>query len=69
MVNEFAPIIEKVLLIEPLIELIAVDIPTKAIIPIAIMRMVSIVLRGLDFIDNQEILMFSLKKAPASISV
>lgn len=69
MVNEFAPIIEKVLLIEPLIELMAVDIPTNAIIPIAIIRMVRIVLSGLDFIDSQEILIFSFKKAPASISV
>jgi hypothetical protein len=67
MVKELAPIIEKVLVIEFFIELIAVVIPTNAIRPIAMIIMVRIVLSGLDLIESHDIRRFSRTKAPARI--
>jgi hypothetical protein len=67
MVNELAPIIEKALLMEPLMESIAVEIPTRAMIPSAMITMVRVVLSGFEFIESQDIRRFSLKNVPASI--
>lgn len=68
MVKEFAPIIEKALVMEFLMESIAVVMPMRAIRPMAIITIVSMVLKELDFIDNQEIRRFSFRNVPARIS-
>jgi hypothetical protein len=67
MVNELAPIIEKVLVMEPLIESIAVVMPTNAISPMAIITMVKTVRNAFVFIESQEIRRFSWTNAPVRI--
>jgi hypothetical protein len=62
-VNELAPIIVNWLVRDDFIASIAVRIPTNAIIPNAIMHIVSIALTLLDLIARNEIFRFSLKMA------
>jgi hypothetical protein len=60
-VNEFAPITVNCEVRDDLIASIAVRIPTKAIIPKAMMHMVRIALTLFDLMALMEILRFSLK--------
>lgn len=64
MVNVLAPIKVNSFVIEFLIESIAVSIPTKAVIPTAIISTVSIVRNKLLLIDCKAILKFSKKSVP-----
>lgn len=68
MVKEFAPIIVNWVVSDDLIASIAVRMPTRAIIPNAIIQIVSIALTLFDFIALNEILRFS-RNTPAFIKV
>jgi len=59
--KEFAPIIVNWLVREDLIASMAVSIPIRAIIPKAIMQIVSTALTRFDLIARNEIFKFSLK--------
>ena len=59
MVNEFDPMLEKLLLIEALIASMDVRIPTSAIIPKAIISTVRMVLKAWLLIACKEIFIFS----------
>jgi hypothetical protein len=67
-VKEFAPIMVNWVVSDDLIASIAVRMPTRAIIPNAIMQIVSIALTLFDFIALNEILRFS-QNTPAFIKV
>lgn len=60
MVNVLAPILVKLLLIEPLIPSMAVNIPTKAIIPKAIMSTVKVVRSNCALMELSASLIFSI---------
>ena len=59
MLKVFAPMLVKLSLMESLIESIAVKIPTKAVIPIAIIKIVKTVLSKLLLTDCKAIFIFS----------
>jgi len=63
MLNEFAPIAENDEFTDRLRESIVVRIPTRAIIPKAIIRTVKVVLSRFDRMDIKEILKFSFINA------
>jgi hypothetical protein len=68
-VKVLAPIIENELLMLPLMDSIAVKIPTNAIIPKAIIKIVRIVRKGLERIAFNDILKFSRSRAPYFITM
>lgn len=68
MVKVFAPIKVNSLVIDFLIESMAVSIPTKAVMPTAIIKTVRIVLNRFDLMELRDIFRFSLKKVTKRIS-
>jgi len=69
MVKVLAPILLNSLVMEVLIDSIAVRIPTNAIIPKAMISVVRIVRSKLDFTELIEIRKFSFNRAPTFIEI